>query len=325
MRTGRCWPALVAALAAQTADAQPADLAARFKAVQPEHYAPAPGYSEGPTWKDGEVFFCSGALLRITRDRQVRRFLDVGTAGTFLKADGHLLVCDNKNRALLELTPDGKVGVVVERFEGQPLRSLNDVTVDPAGNVYWTDPDGSNATNRVGAVFRVRPDGRVDRLAGDLAFPNGLDVDPAGKHLYVIESQSKKVLRYDLPSADKPLGKPAEFFDLGGSGGDGCVFDAAGNLWVADFSRPELTPPHGRVTVLSPEAKVLGYLDVPSKVLSNLTWGGAKLDELYLTTGTPDGVFRAAVGVPGFRGHPGRPLKVVRYLDIKPVDEPVKK
>ena len=68
--------------------------------------APAPGYTEGPTWIDGDVFFCSGALLRITPEKKVLKYLDIGPAGTYLLADKRLLIADNKYHALLQLTPD---------------------------------------------------------------------------------------------------------------------------------------------------------------------------------------------------------------------------
>src|SRR4029079_17854233 len=132
--------------------------------------------------------------------------------------------------------------------------------------------------------------------------------------LYVIESQSQKILRYTVPDDNALLGKAEVFYDLGGSGGDGCAFDAAGNLWVADFHRPETGK--GRITVLSPEAKVLAYLPVPSKVVSNIAFGGPGHDEIFCTTGDPPGVFHAKVGVKGFAGHPGNPLPIARYLPI---------
>jgi gluconolactonase len=309
-----CLPLLLAA------DPAP-DWAAKLARVPVERYALASAYSEGPTWRDGELFFCSDGLLRVTRDRRVRKYLDVSPAGTYLRGDGHILVCDNKVPALLDVAPDGTAGVVVEEFEGQKLNSLNDLTVDKRGNVYWTDPSGSSRENPTGSVFRVRPDGRVDRLAADLAFPNGLEVDPDNRYLYVIESQTAKVLRYDLPAADRPLGRPVVFFALGGSGGDGCAFDAAGNFWVADFHRPDTKK--GRLTVLSPQGKVLGHLPIPAGQVSNLTFGGPRRDEVFVTTGDPPGVFRARVGVPGFAGHPGKPLRVLRTLDVKPLDEPL--
>jgi gluconolactonase len=298
--------------------AEEGTLADRLKGVRFEQFAKAPGYSEGPTWRDGELFFCSGALLRVRRDGKIEKYLDINPAGTVLRGDGHLLICDNKHRALLDLSPDGKLGVLADKFEDKPLRSLNDLTIDARGNVYWTDPEGSSKEKPIGSIFRVRPDGTISKVASGLAFPNGLDVDPAGKFLYVIESQSKKILRYPVPADDEPLGKAETFFDLGGSGGDGCVFDAEGNFWVADYHRPETK--RGRITILSPAAKVLATLEVPAEAVSNISFGGKDNDEIFCTTGNPAGVFRAKVGVKGFKGHPGKPGKVVREIPIAPRD-----
>jgi gluconolactonase len=304
-----------------TAADSPSEWSARLTKVKVERYVSAPGYSEGPSWRDGELFFCSTGLLRVTRDRKLRRYLDVSPAGTYLFANGHILICDNKLPALLDLAPDGTVGVVVEKFDKKKLNSLNDVTVDRDGNVYWTDPSGSSRENPVGSIFRVTPEGAVDRIADDLAFPNGLEVDPSNRYLFVIESRTAKVLRYDLPPRGKPLGKPIVFFALGGSGGDGCVFDAAGNFWIADFQRPDTKK--GRITILSPQAHVLGHIPIPAAQVSNLTFGGPRHDELFVTTGEPAGVFHVRVGVAGFKGFPGKPLKILRRLDLKPLDEPL--
>lgn len=293
------------------------ELAERLAKVTFDHYATAPGYSEGPTWREGAVFFCSGALLKVSAPGQVHKYLEINPAGTVLLGNGHLLVCDNKSKALLDLAPDGALGVLAERFEMETLQSLNDVTVDARGNVYWTDPDGSSLDKPVGRVYRLRPDGRVDRLATGLAFPNGIEVDPASRFLYVIESQSKKILRYALPADDALLGKPEVFYDLGGSGGDGCAFDAAGNMWVADFHRPDTM--RGRITVLSSAGQPLAYLPLPSKLVSNIAFGGPQLDEIFCTTGDPPGVFHAKVGVKGFAGHPGKPMPIVRTLNVVPL------
>ena len=293
------------------------ELARQLAGVKFDRYAEAPGYSEGPTWRNGEILFCSGALLRVDAQQSVHKYLAIGPAGTVLRGDGHVLICDNKHKALLDLSPAGKLGVIAERFESEMLRGLNDLTIDARGNVYWTDPEGSSLAKPIGNLYRVRPDGRVDRLTTGLAFPNGIEVDPASKFLYVIESQSRKILRYDLPADDALLGQPTVFYDLGGSGGDGCAFDAAGNLWVADFHRPETGT--GRITVLSPDAKVLAYLPLPSKVVSNIAFGGPNLDEIFCTTGDLPGVYRAKVGVKGFAGHPGKPLPISRYLNVVPL------
>ena len=111
------------------------DLAQRLANVKFESYAKAPGYSEGPTWRNGDLFFCSGPLMRVDAKGNVYPYLEIGPAGTVLRADGHMLICDNKYKAILDVSPEGKVGVVADRFETELLRSLNDLTIDARGNV----------------------------------------------------------------------------------------------------------------------------------------------------------------------------------------------
>ncbi len=126
----------VLAALCQSAVAQPvkkSDLAERLSSVKFDHYAHAPGYSEGPTWRKGEVFFCSGALLRVTPDGRVGRYLSIGPAGTVLTADQRLLICDNKNLALVQLTPEWKLEVLADQCDGEKLKSLNDLTIDARG------------------------------------------------------------------------------------------------------------------------------------------------------------------------------------------------
>ena len=36
----------------------------KLQDIKPTQFAKAPGYSEGPTWKNGELFFCSGSFSR---------------------------------------------------------------------------------------------------------------------------------------------------------------------------------------------------------------------------------------------------------------------
>jgi gluconolactonase len=310
--------AIASCLPVAAADEPTHDLAQQLRGVKFTHFARADDYSEGPTWREGEVFFCSGGLRRVLADGRVEKYLDISPAGTVLRGDGHLLIADNRHHALLDLSPEGKLVVLADTCDGQPLASLNDLTIDAAGNVYWTDPHNSSLDNPVGSVFRVTPAGDVSRVAGGMAFPNGLDVDPASKYLYVVESQSKQILRFALPEGDGPLGPPDVFHELGGSGGDGCAFDAASNLWVADYHRPETK--RGRVIVISPAGAALATLDVPAEVVSNIAFGGPDHDQIFCTTGGPAGVFQAAVGVTGFKGHPGVAGTPLREIVIDPAE-----
>src|SRR5207302_6036050 len=89
---------VVASQMAQSASADEpiGELARRLASVKFEQYAAAPGYCEGPIWRNGELLFCSGALWRVGADKKPHKYLDIGPAGTALRGDGHVLICDNK-------------------------------------------------------------------------------------------------------------------------------------------------------------------------------------------------------------------------------------
>src|SRR5438552_3193638 len=77
------------------ADEPTGELAKRLAGVTFDHYAQAPGYSEGPTWRNGELFFCSGALLKVDAKQNVYKYLDLNPGGTVLLGNGHLLITDS--------------------------------------------------------------------------------------------------------------------------------------------------------------------------------------------------------------------------------------
>ena len=98
-----------------------------------------------------------------------------------MQGDGHLLICDNKHKALLSLAPDGTLSVLADSFEGQPLNSLNDLTVDARGNIYWTNPGGSSLAHPTGAIFRLRPMAPCRGSATPSPFPTAWTwIPPAG-------------------------------------------------------------------------------------------------------------------------------------------------
>src|SRR3989442_445483 len=59
-------------------------------------------------------------------------------------ADGTHLVCDGGHHAVLRLDAGGRIiGTASAECAGQPLRAPNDLTLDPMGGFYFTDPGES--------------------------------------------------------------------------------------------------------------------------------------------------------------------------------------
>jgi sugar lactone lactonase YvrE len=276
--------------------------AAAVRAARPESFARIAAHTEGPSWRNGELYFAAdgSGLMRVDANRRLSRYHPRLTpVGSYALADGRLLVCD-KTFMVVQVDLDGKVSVLPNQFQGRMIGFCNDLTVDAAGNVYFTDA-------RAGDIYRISPAGDVARVLGGDGYPNGVEVDPASKYLYF--TRGGQLWRMTLPAdGGTGFGSPTS---VAGVRGDGMTFDAWGNLWIAQ-------PSTDRIAVYAPETdKVLLDIAAGGNMPTNLTFGGPDRDVLFVTL-SGVGVSRIAVGAKGFL-HPGAPqYKTVRTLDYVP-------
>jgi sugar lactone lactonase YvrE len=255
-------------------------------AATPEIVAKLPGFPEGPSYRpsDGSVILCADALMRVAPDGKRFKMLSFKCLGSVVLGDGSILVTGAEG--LYQVLPDGKVNLLAA------APKANDLTVDKAGNVYFTAD---------GTVHRVTPAGKHDMLGAGPA--NGIEVDPADQYLYVTGGTA--IRRYALPPAGSALGAATDFAtDLPTP--DGLAFDAQGRLWVALHTVPA-------VGIFDPATrKDLGRIRVPignpAKIVQNVAFGGSQNDVLYAVGGNiaeNSVLVRWNVGVKGFKTNPG--------------------
>jgi gluconolactonase len=228
--------------------------------------------------------------------------------GHKILANGQHLVCDASRRAVLLLDGEGKfLKNASDRSEGEALRGPNDLTLDVAhGGFYFTDPGGSDEARTIGTVNYVDAQGVTTTVARELAFPNGIALRPDGKELLVAESKRNRILAYEVQGPGK-LGERRVFADLPGKSGDqidnqpdGMCLDAAGNLYVAHYGMRQ-------VQVLDRSGKLVRRYGGGNLTTSNVAFSGPRMDQLYVTGGTPGGVFRLDLrGVEGLKILPPR-------------------
>jgi len=247
-----------------------------------------PGYSEGVVFdRAGNAYISdtiNGAVHRVKPDGRASVWARLGSPnGHKVEGDGTHLVCDGKERAVLRLDREGRVmGKASSEYNGQPLRSPNDLTLDTKnGGFYFTDPGGSSRENPIGTVHYVDARGKTHLVAEGLAFPNGIVLRPDGR-LLVAESQHNRVLVYDVLAPGK-VGPMRVFATLPTKEGeqtdnqpDGMCLDADLNLYVAHYGMRQ-------VQVLSREGKLLRRYPGGNLTTSNVAFGGPRMDQLYVT------------------------------------------
>lgn len=101
----------------------------------------------------------------------------------------------------------GKTTRIADNYKGKRFVAPNDLTTDAKGRIYFTDAryDGKTlAWELPNAVYRIDPDGTVTQIAVDIFRPNGIEVSPDGRRLYVAAANAKRLITNPLgPKTDK--------------------------------------------------------------------------------------------------------------------------
>ncbi|WGY43822.1 SMP-30/gluconolactonase/LRE family protein [Xanthomonas oryzae] len=220
--------------------------------------------------KDGTI-----ARIALHADGSVKAEVFVtlpdGSTGNGIRfRDGTMYVADYTGHKILQVNMQTRA---VSRFAALPdADGPNDLALAPDGSFYASDP---NWKDNGGRLWHIGRDGVVRLLEAGMTTPNGLDVSPDGKRLYVDESMSRKVWVYDRTS-DSSLRNKRLLIGFPDFGMDGMRCDADGNLYIARYGA-------GQIAVVSPQGKLLRTVALKRRKASNVAFGGADGKQVFVT------------------------------------------
>lgn len=277
---------------------------AEFEALD-ERFVPYGGdeYVEvlhrGSRKTEGPAYFPAGRYLvwsDIPNDRLLRWDEATGEVGVFrqpagnpngntVDREGRLLTCEQGNRRVTRTEHDGSVTVLADRYRGMRLNSPNDIVVRADGSIWFTDPrygitgyyEGSEAESEIGAdhVYRIDPTtGELDIVASDFTRPNGLAFSIDETRLYIVDTRQRHIRMFDVGAGGELTG--GEVFATGWF--DGIRLDHFGRVWAAALDG---------LHCYDPDGTLIGKLRTPES-LSNLTFGGPKGNDLFMTNSAGD-------------------------------------
>ena len=257
-------------------------------------------HAEGPAWMpEGYLLFGDTTRNRMMKFDE-RQGLSVfrepcGRAtGLWLDTEGRLVVAESHGtdggRCLSRLERDGTWKALVSQFDGHRFNSPNDLTIDARGRIYFTDPRYSRRETMElshESVYRLDPDGSVERIVTTLKRPNGIHITSDGRTLYVADNASAdgvaQVWAFDV-STSGGVGGGRMIFDFGGGRGiDGMTLDTEGRIWAAGGTREKAGIYVFEVNALRTRAHVAAFIQLPEDP-TNCTFGGADGQALYVTT-----------------------------------------
>jgi len=244
-------------------------------------------FTEGPAWHTGQqaLYFSdipNDTIFRWTAGDaapRVWRRPSRRANGNTVDRHGRLVTCEHGSRSVTRTDDRGNVTTLAATFQGRPLNSPNDVVVDAAGAIWFTDPPygikPERSEQRANFVFRL-PDGADEPVAvvDHLPRPNGLCFSPDGKFLYVANSDvdEHNIWRFSVRE-DGTVAEGVRFAVIAPGVPDGMRVDRDGRLWS--------TAGDG-VHIFSPDGQLLGKIHTP-RTAANCTFGGPEGRTLFIT------------------------------------------
>jgi gluconolactonase len=205
-----------------------------------------------------------------------------GANGIARDPQGRIVYAAEADRAVVRLEADGKRTILAERFEGKRLNSPNDLVFRSDGALYFTDPSGGG---RFGTwdvkkelpyqgVFLLK-DAKLQLLVQDLDRPNGIALSSDEKSLYVNDSNTRVIMRYDVrPDGTVANGRLFADMSMGKGNGnpDGMKFDERGNLYSVG---------PGGIWVINPAGQQIGLI-VPPENAPGFAFGDPDRKSIYM-------------------------------------------
>jgi gluconolactonase len=262
----------------------------------------------GSRWAEGPVYMPAAKSLiwsDIPNDRLLRYDETDGSVSVFetpcghqnghtLDHQGRVLACEHGGRCVSRVEFDGQRRVLVDHFEGKRLNSPNDVVQKSDGSIWFSDPtygidsqyEGHAAESEIGAsnVYRFEPEtGALTAVVTDLLKPNGLAFSPDESLLYVadtgathVATHPHQIVAYSVADDGLTVRRRDVFATVEDGLYDGFRVDRDGNVWTSAGSA---------VLIYAPDRALIGRIPLP-EIVSNLCFGGAKRNRLYITATT---------------------------------------
>lgn len=257
------------------------------------------GFPEGPVvMADGSVItvdVIGGRIFRCwgNKRKEVIATPGGGPNGLAVGADGALYLCNNGgvdtqtgamrdgpgNEGRIERIDlaTGRVERIYDRFEGNFLSAPNDIAIDAAGDIWFSDLGKfTRDIHHASTLYHAKGDGSGLRAVhrGFGAY-NGVGLSPDGKTAYAAEMLTARLYAFDTDPAAVNGNRRL----VGAASGD-VMFDslgvtAAGNVCIAQLHV-------GGIVTITPTGEV-SVLPMPDPHTTNIAFGGDDMRTAYVT------------------------------------------
>jgi sugar lactone lactonase YvrE len=156
---------------------------------------------------------------------------------------------------------------------------LNDAKADSSGAVWAGSLNNNDESRSEGALFRLATDGTVQQVDSDYQVANGPAISADERLMLHTDSARRTIYAFDLDVKAGRLANKRVWRRFTEEEGypDGMCFDADGAVWVAHWGG-------ACVSRFDAEGRLLRRLTLPTRHITNVCFGGERLDRLYVSS-----------------------------------------
>jgi sugar lactone lactonase YvrE len=205
------------------------------------------------------------------------RYFDVGeVVAAVALTDGDRLLLALRDRLALLDPQTGNLEPLCRIDLGHADTRLNDGKCDARGR-FWVGSVSKNPGDA--ALYRYDPDGSLHVMEIGLTISNGIGWSPDGGSFYLTDSPTRKIYAYRFDADSGAIADRRVLVDLGDEAvePDGLAIDRKGHLWSALWNG-------WSVVCFDADGRELERKPLPVQRPTSLTFGGAELADLYVTT-----------------------------------------
>jgi len=171
----------------------------------------------------------------------------------------------------------------------RPFNRQNDAIADDQGRI-WAGTKDDRELDATGALYRLDPDLRWQRMDDHYKVTNGPVFSPDYRTLYHTDSFERTVYAFDLDS-DGTLTNRRIWLRFPNEWGypDGMATDAEGGIWIAHWGG-------ARISRFFPDGRLHRAIPMPASKITSIAFGGDDLRRMFVTSASLDSEGEPAAG-----------------------------
>ena len=161
----------------------------------------------------------------------------------------------------------------------RPTTRVNDGKLDRRGRlIFGTMDEDPSGARPIGQIYAYEGGANLRALASSVRISNSIAFSPDGRRMYFADTPTKIIRTYDHDLDSGEIAGERVFAAVSGLGlPDGSTVDADGCLWNAEWGG-------GRVVRYTPDGRVDRVITLPCAQVTCCAFGGARLDQLFVTS-----------------------------------------